>query len=85
MLSDITLPNDAEGSIFQVMLPNLKLLSLNGVFRHIFGLLSRLILPEALGDTYLIGFGCTVEQISQTLVPSMRHYFRPDTRFHDGL
>jgi len=85
VLSDIALPNDAEGSDLQVPLLNLKLLSLTGDFRRVFGVLSRLILPEALDEIYLIGFDSTVEEISQTFAPYMRNYFRRDSRFQDRL
>ena len=85
MLSDIALPDDAEGSALQAPLPNLKFLSLTGDFRRVFGVLSRLILPEALDDICLIGFDSTVEEISQTLVPFMRDYFRRDSRFQGRL
>jgi len=84
-LSNVALSNDAERSAFQVPLPNLKLLSLKGDFRHIFELLHRLVLPETLDDLNLNGIGSTEEEISQTLVPYMRSYFRRDARFQGGL
>jgi len=85
MLSDIALPDDTEGFPLQAPQVNLKRLSLTGDFRRVFGVLSRLTLPEALDDMYLIGFDSTVEEISQTLVPFMRDYFRRDPRFQDRL
>ena len=84
-LADTALPDDAEGSALQVPLPNLKLLSLTGDFRRLFGVLSRLILPETLDDLYLIGFDPTVEDISQTLAPYIRNYFQRDSRFQSRL
>ena len=84
-LSGANLPNDAERFAFQVPLPNLKSLSLKGDFRHLFGMLHQLVLPETLDDLILNGFGSTVEDMSQTLGPYMRDYFRRDARFRGGL
>ena len=61
------------------------MLALEGEFRHIFGLLRQLVLPETLDDIYLTGSNFTVEDISQTLAPYMRDYFQRDPRFQDGL
>ena len=58
---------------------------MKGDFRHLFGLLHRLVLSGTLGDLELNGFNSTVEGISQSLVPYMRDYFRRDARFRDGL
>ena len=84
-LSYKTLPNDTEESALQVSLPNLKRLYLEGKFRHLFGLLHRLVLPGALDDMYLSTRDSTLEDITQTLVPYMRDYFRRDARFRDRL
>ena len=66
-------------------LRNLKTLSLEGEFRHLFGLLRQLILPEALDEVYLSGLKSTVHDVPQTLAPYMRDYFRRDTRFRNRL
>jgi len=84
-LSDTSLPNDADGSTYQVPLRNLKMLSLTGEFRHIFRLLHRLILPQALDKIYLIALNPTMEDISQTFAPYMEGYFRRDARFQGPL
>ena len=84
-LDDADLPDDSDGSTFEVPLRHLKKLSLRGEFRRIFWLLHQLILPETLDHMNLTGFGCTVEDVSQTLVPYMRDYFRRNARFQDRL
>ena len=84
-LSDLIPPDSANGSVLQVPLRNLKLLSLRGEFRHLFGLLRRLALPETLNTVDLVGLDATVEEISQILEPYMRDYFRRDVRFQDRL
>ena len=66
-------------------LRRLKTLSLEGEFRHIFGLLRQLALPEMLDELHLTVFHPTVGDISQALVPYMRDYFRRDPRFQDRL
>ena len=84
-LTNTVLPNDADTSTFKVQLCHLKLLSLMGEFRHLFGLLRQLTLPEMLDDLYLTVFNPTVEDISQTFAPYMRDYFRRDPWFRDRL
>ena len=84
-LSDVALPDITDQSTFKVPLHNLKILSLTGEFRRIFGLLHRLILPETLDRVDLAGGRCTAEDVSQTLVPYMRDHFRRDSRFHEIL
>ena len=84
-LSHAALPNDADGSTFNVPLRDLKVLCLTGNFRHLFGLLHRLILPQALDEIRLTASNLTVEDISQTLAPYMRDYFQRDARFQDPL
>ena len=84
-LAAAVLPNDIEGSTFKVPLPNLKRLSLTAEFRHIFGLLRQLILPEVLDSMKLTMFDSTMEDVSQILGPYMRGYFRRDARFQDDV
>jgi len=84
VLSDAALPNDADTSSLEVVLHNLKTLSLTGEFRHLFGLLHRLILPEVLDELRLGMSDPTVEDISQTFGPYIRAYFQ-HTRFQDIL
>jgi len=84
-LSNDTLPNDTDTSTPKVQLCHLKVLSLTGESRHLLGLLRRLILPEMLDEMYLTGSDTMVEDISQTLIPYMRDYFRRDPRFQDRL
>ena len=84
-LSNAALPNDADTSILKVQLRNLKTLSLRGKFRHLFGLLRRLILPEVLDDISLGMFDPTVEDISQTFGPYIRDHFLRTTGFQDNL
>jgi len=84
-LSHAAIPNDADGSTFQVSMRNLKVLTLAAEFRHFFGLLRRLILPEALDEASLTGFKSTAYDVSQRLAPYMQNYFRRDARFQDRL
>ena len=84
-LSGAAIPNDADGSTSKVSLRNLKSLSLTGEVRRLFKLLHRLILPQALDEINLSGSNPTVEDVSQTLAPYMRGYFRRDTRFQNPL
>jgi len=84
-ISHSALPDDTNGSTLKVPLRDLKMLSLSGDFRHLFELLHRLVLPQALDEMYLCGSNLTVEDISQTLAPYMREYFRRDARFQDKL
>jgi len=84
-LSGVALPSDTDGSAFQAQLRDLEILSLMGEFRHVFGLLSRLVLPDRLDEMLLNISGPTAEDISQTLGPYMRDYFRRDSRFRDRL
>ena len=78
-------PSDVDGSALNVSLPNLNLLSLKGKFLPLLGLLRRLILPATLDTMDLTAIDSTVEDISQTLVPYMRDYFRRDARFQHRL
>ena len=84
-LSDSALPDDAHGSTLKVPLRNLKMLSLSGEFRHLFELLHRLVLPQALDEMHLCGSNPTLEDISQTFAPYIRDYFQRDIRFQDKL
>ena len=84
-LSYAAIPQDTDGSTSRVPLPNLKRLNLSGEFCHLFGLLRRLILPEVLDEMCLLGFRSTVHDVSQTLAPYMRDYFRRDDRFRNNL
>jgi len=84
-LANAALPDDVDGSALKVQLRNLKTLGLAGDFRHLFGLLRQLILPETLDDLDLAVSNSTVDDISQTLASYMRDYFRRDPRFQDRL
>jgi len=84
-LSNAALPNDIDESTFQVSLQHLKMLSLGGDFRRLFELLHRLALPQALDEMRLTISDPTMEDISRTLAPYMRDYFRRDARFQDAL
>ena len=84
-LADAALPNDADVSTFKVQLRNLNTLNLTGECRHIFGVLRQLIVQEALDDMWLSGSNPTAGDISQTLAPYMRDYFRRDARFQGRL
>ena len=84
-LANITILDDVDGSTFKVQLRSLKKLNLTGEFCHIFGLLHRLILPEMLDRLGLAVSNSTVEDISQSLAPYMRDYFRRDPRFQGRL
>jgi len=83
LLFDAALPDVADWSTSKVPLFDLKELSLSGQFRHLFGLLHRLMLPETLDELHLNGFNPTIEEILQTLVPYIRDYFTRDARFQD--
>jgi len=85
ILSDAVLPNDTDTSTFKVRLRHLKLLSLGGEVRHLFGLLGQLTLPEMLNELRLAVFHPTAEDLSQTFAPYMRGYFRRDPRFQNRL
>jgi len=85
LLWHAALPNDADGFTFTVPLRDLKVLSLSGEFRPLFGLLRRLTLPETFDNLFLRGSNSTMEEISQTIVPYMQEYFRRDARFQDRL
>ena len=82
---DGALPDDDDGYTFKVPLRDMRMLTLSGVFRHLFGLLHRLTLPEALDDISLHGVNATSEDIPKILGPYMRHYFQRDVRFQDRL
>ena len=84
-LSNAAVPNDADASPLKVRLHSLKTLSLTGEFRLLFGLLYRLILPEALDEVRLVISNPTVVDISQTFGPYIRDHFRRDARFQDKL
>ena len=84
-LSNTALPNDTDPSTSKVQLHKLKILFLAGEFRHLFGLLSRFILPGALDEMHLDVSNTTVEDISQILGPYIRDYFQRDPRFQDRL
>ena len=85
ILSDATLPSDADRSAFKLPLRHLKTLSLTGGFRHLFGLLRQLVLPEALDEIDLYVSDPTVEEFSQTIGPYIRDYFRRNSRFQARL
>ena len=84
-LANAALPDDVDGPALKAQLCSLKTLALTGEFRHLFGLLRRLILPETLDDLDLSISNSTMEDISQTLASYMRDYFRRDPRFQDRL
>jgi len=85
VLSGVALPNVADGSTFKVPLHKLKIFSLAGEFRQLFGVLRRLVLPETLDRMELSVSGSTAEDVSQTLAPYIRDYFQRDIRFQDLL
>jgi len=85
ILFNAGLPNDANTSPLKAQLRSLKNLSLKGEFHPLFELLRRLILPEALDEIHLGIINPSAEDISQTLGPYIRDYFRRDTRFQDNL
>ena len=84
-LTDEALPEDADGSTLQLPLQHLKLLSLSGESRRLFGLLRKLKFPGTLDEMYLTGFNLTADGISQNLGTYMRDYFRRSTVFQDRL
>jgi len=84
-LSNAALPTDTNTSTSKVQLRHLRVLSLTGECCLLLGLLRRLILPEMLDEMHLTGSDAMVEDISQTLAPYMREYFRRDPRFQDRL
>ena len=84
-LSDLALPIDTDGSTPPVPLRDLEALFLTGNFRHVFGLLRQLILPDMLDHLYLTGLDSAVEDLLQILGPYMRDRFRRDPRFQDKL
>jgi len=85
VLSDAVLPDDTDPSASRVQLRHLKMLSLRGKLRRLFGLLYQLIIPETLDVLHLTGSDSTVEDISQTLASYMQNYFQRDARFQDAL
>ena len=84
-LSDTGIPNDTRRSTLKVRLPRLKLLSLRGEFRQLFGVLRQLTLPAAIHVMDLNICQPTIEDISQTLGSYMQDYFRRDARFQNKL
>ena len=84
-LTNVNLLDDIDGSTFKVQLRGLKMLVLRGEFHSLFGLLRQLILPEMLDKLHLAVPNYTLEDISQTLAPYMRDYFRRDPRFQGRL
>ena len=84
-LENEALPVDTDGSTLQVSLCHLRVLSVSGGFRRLFGLLRQLILPETLDDLSLTGYNPTAEGISQNLGPYMWDYFRRGSWFQDRL
>ena len=84
-LTNSALPEITDGPTFKIPLYNLKVLSLAGKFRRVFGLLHQLILPGALDSIDLVGFSSTVEDVLQIIGPYIRDYFRCGARFQDTL
>jgi len=85
ILSNAALPDTTDGSELKVPLHKLKVLSLAGEIRRLFGLLHQLLLPEMLDRMDVTGFDSTVDDVSQTLIPYMRDYIGRDARFRDTL
>lgn len=79
-LSNSPLPSDTNGPEFQVPLRHLKLLSLGGDFRRLFGLLRRLNFP-VLDSIQLNGTDSAVEVIG----PYIRDYLQRGPKFQDKL
>ena len=84
-MTNSTFLDDVAGSTFKVQLRSLKILILTGEFRHVFGLLRPLILPEMLDRLDLTVSNSTMEDISRILAPYMQDYFRRDPRFQGRL
>ena len=84
-LSRTAIPDDTHTFTSKVQLRDLKMLALRGEFRHLFGLLSRLILPERLDHLDLVISNSTVKDISQTFAPYMQDYFQRGAWFRGRL
>ena len=84
LLSEAALPNDADTSAIKVQLRHLKLLSLAGKSRHLFGFLHQLVLPDGIDDLYLTGSDPT-ENISESLAEYMQDYIQRDPRLRGRL
>jgi hypothetical protein len=76
---------DSDGSKSQVPLRHLKEVRLTGELRRVFGLLSRLALPETLGIMALNTLSPTAEDLSQIPGPFLREYFRRNHMLRDRL
>jgi hypothetical protein len=75
---------DGDGS-YQVPLPCLEELRLDGAPGQVFELLRRLEYPQKMGTLLLNLFPCVVADISQTIGPYLRDYLRRRGRSRNGL
>jgi hypothetical protein len=79
------IPEDDDGSIFQVPMRNLRVLELAGELRPMFRLLDRLAFPGTLDRIFLSALDSTVEDVLQISGPYLRGYFRRDHRLPNRL
>ena len=84
-LSHTALPGDIEESRKRIPLRNLRKIRLEGTTRGVFWLLNRLELPTALDSHDLHIENFTVEDVTRTIGPYVRNYFRRDNRFQGRL
>ena len=84
-LTGFSLPDDLDEGHFQVSLPLLRELKLAGECEEISMLLARMVYPDILDHLDISLDGCTVEDISDTIGPYLRDYFRRRGEFQNGL
>ena len=84
-LSYAALPDDSDKSSTRVPLRHLRLISLGGEHRRVFGMLNRLELSAALDYVDLSVTDFTEEDVLQTLGPYVQDHFRRNIKFQGRL
>ena len=79
------IPEDDDGSTFQVPMRNLKVLELTGELRPTFRLLDRLAFPGTLDRISVSALDSTAEDVFQISGPYLQDYFRRDHRLPNRL
>jgi hypothetical protein len=79
------IPEDDDGSTFQVPMRNLRVLELAGELRPMFRLLDRLAFAGTLDRIFLSALDSTVEDVLQISGPYLRGYFQRDHRLQNRL
>ena len=85
VLVGYSLPEDQNKDHPRVSLPQLKEIELAGGCEDVFMFLRKLVCPDVLDHLEISLYECTVEDVSETIGPYLRDYFRRRGKSQSGL